>query len=105
MSGQKRPDCDLTDDELVAIMKEAVVGYGRKFAFTYQGVEDVEQRAWELALEGLAKFDESKGDVRHFLRVHIRNRLINDKRDLYIRDDLPCKKCPLLQWKDRVCQE
>lgn len=95
----------ITSEQLVEIMKRVVSGYGNKFRFTIQECEDIEQRAWELALEALAKnkYDPAKADLEHFLRVHVRNRLINDKRDLYIRNDSPCKSCPLNAFIDLKC--
>lgn len=91
-----------TPEDLVAIMPEVMAGYER-FAFTYQGAEDIRQRAWVLAIEALDRYEPEKGPLLNFLRVNVRNRLLNDKRNKYVRADSPCKTCPLNAFVNNVC--
>jgi DNA-directed RNA polymerase specialized sigma24 family protein len=81
-------------EEILEIMEKVVSGYGFRYSFTYQSKEDVEQQAWIHALKGLENYDPEKSDLLRFLRVHVRNRLMNDKRSMFVRNDIPCKTCP-----------
>lgn len=92
----------LTEDEFTDLLKEIVRGYGYRYSFTYQTAQDVEQQAYIEAIEGLKEYRAEKGNIKHFLRVHVRNRLQNDKRKRYARNDIPCKNCPLAAY---VCEK
>lgn len=93
----------LTEQEFHLLVKEVIKGYSYRYSFTYQTPEDVEQRAYIHAQEGIKKYDPNKGELKHFLRVHIRNRLMNDKRKFFIRNDPPCLNCPLNAYVNNVC--
>ena len=45
------------------------------------------------ALDALSRFCPEAGSLDGFLFRHVRNRLINAKRDLFRRADAPCKVC------------
>ena len=64
-----------TPEDLAEIMADVMAGYER-FAFTYQSAEDIRQRAWELAIEALDRYEPDKGPLLNFLRVNVRNRLL-----------------------------
>lgn len=62
------------------------------FVFGNFGVEDIEQEARRMGLDALHRYDRSR-PLDSFLFAHVRNRLINFKRDNYHRADPPCKVC------------
>lgn len=93
----------LTEEEFIALMKDIVKGYGWRYSWTYQGPEDVEQQCYIHAYDGLADYSPEKGDIKRFLRVHVRNRLMNDKRKFFARNDIPCKNCPLKAFVKKKC--
>lgn len=66
-----------------------------KFRFGYFELDDIKQQARMFALEALGRYNPNvKHTLDNFLYTHVRNRLINFKRDNYIRDKLPCLACP-----------
>lgn len=62
------------------------------FVFGYFDLDDIKQTARMFGLEALKRWD-GKRPLANFLYVHIRNRLINMKRDLLRRTDAPCRGC------------
>lgn len=62
------------------------------FKFCPHTPEDISQTAWLIALKALDQYDGER-PLENFLRVHIRNRLNNFKRDNGNRYDPPCKRC------------
>ena len=83
----------MTEEEVLNIIDVIVERLSHRFTFAYYEREDIKQEARILAIEGLDKY---KPDLplENFLWVHIRNRLVNFKRDNYIRHDEPCLTCP-----------
>lgn len=55
-----------------------------KYTFGYFEVEDIEQEAYLIGLDGLSRWDE-KRPLENFLQVHISNRLKTFMRDNYYR--------------------
>ena len=76
--------------------------FAAKFRFGYHDVQDMKQQCCEFALEGLAKYDPSKGQMENFLTVHVRNQLINMKRKQYSRPQPPCIGCPFYDPEKKV---
>lgn len=74
---------DISPDDLDIILK-VCKRLAPKFTFGYYDVGDVEQEAFIIALEGLKEYD-GRRPLENFLSVHVRNRLINFKRDNYCR--------------------
>jgi DNA-directed RNA polymerase specialized sigma24 family protein len=73
-------------------MKKVAKAASFKFQFGYFKPEDIEQEAYILAIEALEKYDGVR-PLENFLRVHVKRRLCNLKRDLYERRK-PCFSCP-----------
>lgn len=75
---------------------------GKKFAFGYYAADDLKQIGWILANKAIneGKYDESR-PLENFLRVYLKNRFINLKRDVYFRSTMPCDSCPLY---DKFCK-
>jgi DNA-directed RNA polymerase specialized sigma24 family protein len=55
-----------------------------RFKFGYYDVDDLEQEAFILALDGFKRWDGVR-PLENFLSVHIHNRLINFRRNRYHR--------------------
>ena len=91
-----------TEEDFVSIV-EGIVNYlAPLFAFAYFDVDDIKQEGFLYALEVLPKFDpkrESKLD--NFLFTHIKNRLINLRRDKLSRPN-PCNKCRDCNYTDKM---
>lgn len=64
-----------------------------KYVFGYFTVEDIEQEAFILGMEGFKSYDGERS-LYNFLYTHIKNRLGNIKRKHYERIHPPCDKCP-----------
>lgn len=71
-----------------------------KFRFGYHDSDDIKQKGAQFAIEAMAsdKYNAAL-PLENFLYTHIRNRLINFKRDNYVRPDPPCKTCVFFQAK------
>lgn len=95
----------MSEAEVLAVINNIGCRLAHKFTFGYYTVEDIKQQAFIEACKGLEKYDESR-PLENFLFVHIRNRLINFKRDHYERIlDKPCNKCPLKAYNKNLPSE
>ncbi len=97
----KIPD-GMTEDEVVKIIEDVTSRLARCFKFGYHDLEDIKQQAALYAWEVLPKYSGPR-PLKNFLWVHIRNRLINFKRDKYERIILPCVYCNDCNQKDDSC--
>jgi DNA-directed RNA polymerase specialized sigma24 family protein len=57
------------------------------------GDDDIEQEARIIGWKALESYDWAR-PLENFLRVHVRNRLINFKRDHFRKLEPPCTTCP-----------
>ena len=84
-----------TEEEVVEILENVARRLCSRFKFGYHDIEDIKQQA---ILEGWKVLTEKKYNGEHplenFLWVHVKNRLVNFKRDNYERITKPCEKCP-----------
>lgn len=58
----------------------------KKYTFPNYDEEDIAQEAFIIGLEAMERYDPDR-PLENFLRVHIRNRLSNFRRDKYYRPD------------------
>lgn len=84
----------MDDEKVIEILDRIADRFAAKFKFGYHDIDDMKQQARLFALEALPRYTESKGPLENFLSVHVRNRLINFKRDNYHRFQAPCIQCP-----------
>lgn len=65
------------------------------FVFGYYSLEDVKQECRIWALDALERYNESRGALSTFLMTHVRNRLINFRRDKLYRmpPECGCESC------------
>lgn len=75
--------------ESIAKIKKLLV---RKYTFPGYTVEDISQQIYVFALEAMEKFETGRPMVG-FLYKAVKTRLINFKRDFFVRNDPPCMKC------------
>ena len=83
---------NLTEKEVMRAMDKAIALLAQTFVFGYFDSDDIRQEAYIFGLEALPRYDPNR-PLENFLYSHIRNRLINFKRDKYHRTDPPCKIC------------
>lgn len=81
-----------SEKEVLAAIEKAVNILAPSFVFGPYGVDDIKQEARLFALQCLKKYDESR-PLENFIYSHVKNRLINLKRDKFKRNDPPCKSC------------
>jgi len=84
---------NISEKEVLAIIKRVATKLAYKFRFGYHTIEDMVQQATVFALEGLERYDESR-PLENFLWVHVHHQLYNWKRNNFERPNKPCYKCP-----------
>ncbi len=97
-----------TPEQLLVIQKIAKrLSY--KFIFGYYSREDIEQEAIMMGLEGLQRYDSTQ-PFENFICTHMKNRLINFKRDNFERKNSStcecgsCNKCTKRQAKKNILE-
>jgi RNA polymerase sigma factor (sigma-70 family) len=81
-----------SEAEVISEIERIISILAPTFKFGYYDVDDIKQEARIEAWKALARYDPSR-PLANFLYTHVRNRLINLKRDKYHRNDPPCKLC------------
>ncbi len=83
-----------TEEEVLAAIEKAVRMLAPSFVFGYFGIDDISQQARLYGLQAIAsgKYDPAR-PLENWLYIHIRNRLINLRRDKLRRSDPPCRRC------------
>ena len=90
-----------TEEQVLAIIDNVVNKLGPSFTFAHFDTDDIKQEGRIIALDILQKnvYDTSK-PLENFLYSHVRNRLINLKRDKFARHEPPCTSCPFYDPKN-----
>lgn len=83
---------NMSEAQVLASIEKIVSVLAHSFPFGYFDIDDIKQVARMKAIEGLEDYDETR-PLENFLYAHIKNRLINFKRDNYERCDTPCRDC------------
>lgn len=86
------PQINLSEDEVLRVIDDIVDIIAPSFVFGYYDLDDIKQEARIEGLKALADYNGSH-DLKNFLFVHIKFRLLNLKRNKYRRTDAPCKLC------------
>jgi len=92
-----------TEQEVLDAITRAVNGLVSNFRFGYFDEDDLRQEGFMYACEALPRFDpenERGCGLENFLRIHVRNRFINLRRNKLHRNTPPCSSC-LFQDKQR----
>ncbi len=74
----------MTEQEVLIVIEKIANRYCHKFKFGYFTAEDIKQEAFIIAVDALDRYDERR-PLENFLSAHVKNRLINFKRDNYCR--------------------
>lgn len=61
--------------------------------FSYMTKSDLVNEVWIICLEKLPDYHPSRGKLEHFLRVAVKNRLINRYKDITKTVRSPCPRC------------
>jgi DNA-directed RNA polymerase specialized sigma24 family protein len=83
----------MTEEQLIEIVDSIIKRLSSTYSFGYYQSQDIAQECWLLAIDGLERYDGERC-LENFLFIHIKNRLLNLKRNKFSRNDIPCKKCP-----------
>jgi DNA-directed RNA polymerase specialized sigma24 family protein len=82
----------VTEAQFLAAVEKIVNILSPSFAFGYFTVEDIKQQARMFAIEAMQRYDPTR-PLDNFLYAHVKNRLINFRRDKFRRNDPPCLNC------------
>jgi hypothetical protein len=61
--------------------------------FGYLDENDLKNEIWAICLEKIKDFDYERGELEHFLRVSVKNRLVNRFKDITKSVRSPCPRC------------
>lgn len=79
--------------DVLDIIERIVNNLAPYFTFSCYDIDDIKQEGRIFALEALSKFNKDRGELYSFLLVHVRNRLINLKRNKLYKLTPPCQTC------------
>lgn len=82
----------MSEAEVLAGIEHAVRLLAPSFTFGYYDLDDIKQQARIFCMEALPRYDSSR-PLENFMFAHLKNRLINFRRDKYKRNDPPCSLC------------
>lgn len=86
---------DPKDPKVIDIINKIAKEHsGPKKRFGYFTSEDLFNEIWVICLEQLSQFDGTRGDLERFLRVTVKNRLINKYKEITKIVRSPCPRCP-----------
>jgi len=78
--------------EQTQILIDLVKKIAPRYAFGIYGVEEIKQEAMIYGIQGIVDYDGNR-PLENFLYSHIKNRLLNLKRDKFKRVETPCTLC------------
>lgn len=85
-----------TEKEVLDIITKVAMTIAPKYKFGYMKEDDMVQQAIVIILSsGILEKFKPGNKLENFLAASLRNRLLNFKRDNYIKPDPPCIRCPL----------
>lgn len=82
----------MTELSVLSDIEDVVKVIAPQFRFGYYTLDDIKQTARLFAIQGLENYD-CQRPLKNFLYCHIKNRLINLRRDKLHRSDPPCHLC------------
>lgn len=83
---------ELTEKEMAIITKIAEEHSNKTFG--YLDKDDLKNEIWVICLEKIETYSEEKGKLENYLRVLVKNRLVNKFKDITKSVSSPCPKCP-----------
>jgi hypothetical protein len=82
----------MIDDRTFEIIDRISKEHSHK-TFGYLTEEDLRNEIWTICLDKVKDFSYERGELEHFLRVTVRNRLINKFKDITKSVRSPCPRC------------
>jgi len=79
--------------ETMEVIQKIMNRLAPKFTFGHYGVDDIKQEIFLLAVEGLDKYDSTRGAVSTYLYYYVYSRIKNFKRNKFHRKEYQCSKC------------
>lgn len=76
----------MTEEQVVSVIYKISSRLASKYTFPNYEEEDIAQEAFIIGMEAMSRYDEVR-PLENFLSIHIKNRLMNFKRDNYYRPD------------------
>lgn len=83
---------ELTEEEISIITRIANEHSNKTFG--YLDKDDLKNEIWVICLEKIGTYSEEKGKLENYLRVLVKNRLVNKFKDITKSVSSPCPKCP-----------
>jgi DNA-directed RNA polymerase specialized sigma24 family protein len=83
----------MTEAEFVRVLEGVVSGLAHNFVFGFFDIDDIRQQAMVFGIEAMPRYNPER-PLENFLYTHVRNRLINFRRDKYRRTDPPVPAVP-----------
>jgi hypothetical protein len=80
------------DKEVAKIIQKISEEHCRK-TFGYLDEDDLKNEIWVICLEKLADYNNERGELENFLRVSVKNRLVNRFKDITKSVRSPCPRC------------
>lgn len=80
------------DQRTFDIINRISVEHSHK-TFGYLDEQDLKNEIWQICLEKLKDYDHTRGELEHFLRVSVKNRLVNRFKDVTKSVRSPCPRC------------
>ena len=80
------------NEEVFKIIKRISEEHCRK-TFGYLDEDDLKNEIWLICLEKLADYNDERGELENFLRVSVKNRLVNRFKDITKSVRSPCPRC------------
>lgn len=74
-----------TEEEIFAIVCDVVSRFTAKWKFRGHDEDDIQQQSYLIVSKSLEKYDPAKGCVENFICNDLSRKLINFKRDKYVR--------------------
>lgn len=104
----KIPD-GITEQKVNQIIAKVIRQLSPRLVYGSNTIEDIQQEGWLFAIDGLehfqrgyAKEDDVAQALENFLRVHIPNRLKNERRKHVGRVEKPANPAKLEAWEKKV---
>lgn len=89
----------MTEAQVLADIEKVIHEFADSYTFGYYELEDIQQEARMEAIKALPKYDPMDKDgkptrpLANFLFAHVKNRILNLRRNKYKRTDPPCNLC------------
>lgn len=85
-------DLGCLDQETFDIIQKIAKEHSFK-TFGYLTKQDLEGEIWQICLEQISEYTDDRGKLEHFLRVTVKNRLINSFKKITKSVKSPCPRC------------